>query len=84
MPEINTIESADHLLRTEEVAGWLAVSKSTLVRWRQSGTGPAVFWLAEGVPRYRAAEVEKWLAGRTTARPGRPHRGANYAGAPRR
>jgi hypothetical protein len=52
-------EGAEFLLRTEEVAKWLAVSKSTLVRWRQSGSGPDVYWLSDGVPRYR------WLSGRT-------------------
>lgn len=72
------------LLRTEDVAKWLAVSKSTLVRWRQSGEGPAVYWLAEGVPRYRAADVEVWLAARSTGRPRPPRRGSAHAGASRR
>jgi predicted DNA-binding transcriptional regulator AlpA len=58
-------EGAEFLLRTEEVAKWLAVSKSTLVRWRQSGSGPDVYWLSDGVPRYRPADVERWLSGRT-------------------
>lgn len=47
------IAAGDRLLRTKDMARWLTVSKSTLVRWRQSGEGPAVYWLAEGVPRYR-------------------------------
>lgn len=73
----------DRLLNTAKVAAWLSVSKSTLVRWRQSGEGPAVCWLAEGVPRYRAADVEAWLAARTTAwhRPAR--RGQAHADAAR-
>lgn len=69
------IEVTDRLLRTEEVAKWLAVSKSTLVRWRQSGEGPGVYWLSEGVPRYRTAEVERWLTGRSAAHPRASSRG---------
>ncbi len=74
MREVLTADATGRLLRTEEVAKWLAVSKSTLVRWRQSGYGPDVYWLADGVPRYRAADVERWLTGRSAARPG-PSRG---------
>lgn len=76
--------AGDQLLCTDEVATWLSVSKSTLVRWRQSGEGPAVYWLAEGVPRYRAADVESWLAACSTARPRLPRRGNTHAGASRR
>ena len=53
----------------------MAVSKSTLVRWRQSLEGPEVYWLADGVPRYRASDVERWLSGRSAARPGPPRWG---------
>jgi predicted DNA-binding transcriptional regulator AlpA len=78
MREAPVAETTVRLLRTEEVAGWLAVSKSTLVRWRQSGYGPDVHWLADGVPRYRVADVERWLLGRSAARPGSlPGRGAH-------
>ncbi|PJJ55388.1 helix-turn-helix transcriptional regulator [Compostimonas suwonensis] len=77
-------DTDDRLLRTEDVAKWLSVSKSTLVRWRQSGEGPAVYWLAEGVPRYRTADVEVWLAARQAARPRPPRRGITHAGATRR
>ena len=76
-------ENDDHLLRSEDVAKWLSVSKSTLVRWRQSGEGPAVHWLAEGVPRYRASDVEAWLSARSTAQPRAPRRGVTHAGASR-
>ena len=74
MREPHEADTADRLLRTQEVARWLAVSKSTLVRWRQTLEGPAVFWLADGVPRYRASDVEQWLAGRSAARPRAPRR----------
>jgi predicted DNA-binding transcriptional regulator AlpA len=57
MARANTANTADRLLRTKEVARWLAVSKSTLVRWRQSLAGPQVFWLADGVSRYRASDL---------------------------
>ena len=75
MGEAPVVDLADRLLRTQEVAAWLVVSKSTLVRWRQSLEGPDVYWLAEGVPRYRASDVERWLAGRSAARPRPPRRG---------
>lgn len=75
--------ASDRLLNTAQVAAWLSVSKSTLVRWRQSGEGPAVYWLAEGVPRYRAADIEAWLAARTTARHRPARRGQAHADATR-
>ncbi|RPF27160.1 helix-turn-helix transcriptional regulator [Georgenia muralis] len=75
MGEAPVVDLADRLLRTQEVAAWLAVSKSTLVRWRQSLEGPQVYWLADGVPRYRASDVERWLSGRSAARPRAPRRG---------
>ncbi len=75
--------TGDQLLRTEEVAKWLAVSKSTLVRWRQSNQGPAVHWLADGVPRYRVSDVERWLAARSTARSRSPRGGDGRADASR-
>ena len=37
MREALVAETTGRLLRTEELAEWLAVSTSTLVRWRQSG-----------------------------------------------
>lgn len=79
MAETLVTETAERLLRTEDVAKWLAVSKSTLVRWRQSAKGPDVYWLADGVPRYRASDVERWLSARATARPGRSSRRSGHA-----
>lgn len=83
MSDTLEVDTADRLLRTQEVAAWLAVSKSTLVRWRQSLEGPQVYWLADGVPRYRASDVEQWLRRRSAARPRPPRRGGTRAGAPR-
>jgi predicted DNA-binding transcriptional regulator AlpA len=83
MREAHTVDAGDRLLRTQEVAAWLAVSKSTLVRWRQSFEGPDVYWLSEGVPRYRASDVERWLAGRSAARPRALRRVGARAGATR-
>lgn len=81
MGDITVLDSTDRLLRTDEVASWLAVSKSTLVRWRQSNRGPAVCWLADGVPRYQISAVRHWLAGRSAGRPvaSRGGRGRAYA-----
>ena len=50
------------LLTTREVAKWLNVHPSTLVRMRQIGQGPRVLWLTASCPRYRAGDVESWLA----------------------
>jgi predicted DNA-binding transcriptional regulator AlpA len=83
MGKVHAADTADRLLRTQEVATWLAVSKSTLVRWRQSLQGPDVYWLADGVPRYRASDVERWLTGRSAARPRAPRLGSAHAGPPR-
>ena len=83
MGRVHAADTADRLLRTQEVAAWLAVSKSTLVRWRQQLQGPDDHWLAEGVPRYRASDVEQWLSGRSAARPRAPRRGSTHAGPPR-
>ena len=75
MVAAHTVDLADRLLRTQEVAAWLAVSRSTLVRWRQSLEGPEVYWLADGVPRYRVSDVERWLSGCSAARPRAARRG---------
>lgn len=83
MVEANGVDVADRLLRTQEVAAWLAVSKSTLVRWRQSLEGPEVYWLADGVPRYRASDVERWLRRCSAARSRPPRRGGAHAGSAR-
>mgnify|MGYP001815447461 FL=1 len=83
MSRVHVAASGDRFLRTQEVATWLAVSKSTLVRWRQSLHGPDVYWLADGVPRYRASDVERWLTGRSAAGPRAPRRGGPHAGPPR-
>jgi hypothetical protein len=42
MGKVHAADTADRLLRTQEVAAWLAVSRSMLVRWRQSLHGPDV------------------------------------------
>ncbi|WP_432558508.1 helix-turn-helix transcriptional regulator [Granulicoccus sp. GXG6511] len=51
----------DELLTSDEVAGWLRVSRSTLCRWRQEGKGPRVVWLTPSCPRYRRTDVVAWL-----------------------
>lgn len=81
--ETTRLDSVDRLLRTDEVAAWLAVSKSTLVRWRQSGRGPEVCWLADGVPRYQVRAVRRWLAHRSAGRPAMAGRGRGRADASR-
>jgi len=55
----------DRLLKPAEVSEWLAISKSTPGRWRRTGEGPRCFWLGEGCPRYRIADIESWLRRRS-------------------
>lgn len=52
---------ADALLRTEQVATWLDVSKSFLDKARVYGRGPTYLKL-EGSVRYRVSEVRRWLS----------------------
>jgi predicted site-specific integrase-resolvase len=41
------------LMTTAEVASLLRVDRSTLSRWRSSGSGPRVTWLSSSCPRYQ-------------------------------
>lgn len=53
----------DVLLRDEQVAEWLQVSRRTLREWRYFRTGPA-FVEVGGRIRYRSADVASYLAAR--------------------
>lgn len=53
------------LLTAREVAGWLAVSTETVLRWTR-GVLPG-FRLPGGALRYREADIAEWLADRATA-----------------
>lgn len=48
-------------LTTAEVSAWIRVSPATLCRWRQSGHGPRVTWMAPACPRYLRSDVQAWL-----------------------
>ena len=49
------------LMTTAQVAEMVQVNRSTLSRWRATGTGPRVLWLSPSMPRYRRADVADWL-----------------------
>lgn len=49
------------LLTTSEVAALLRVNRSTVSRWRTTGTGPRVTWVSPTTPRYQRADVSDWL-----------------------
>lgn len=51
----------DALLRTEEVADWMRVSKSYLDKARVSGTGPSYVKLDKNV-RYKVGVIRNFLA----------------------
>lgn len=50
----------DALLRTEEVANWLNVSKSFLDKARVAGKGPAYIKIDKNV-RYRVSALREWM-----------------------
>lgn len=56
----------DALLTPGEVAELLRVPVSTLHTWRYHGEGPAAVRVGRHV-RYSRADVQRWLADRTTA-----------------
>jgi hypothetical protein len=49
------------LMTTAEVASVLRVDRSTLSRWRSSGSGPRVTWLSSSCPRYQRNDMIEWL-----------------------
>ena len=49
------------MLNSTQVAKALGVNPSTLSRWRATGVGPRVYWLAQTCPRYREEDVLEWL-----------------------
>jgi len=53
----------EKLLNTKELASYLGVAVSTLLLYRAEGTGPRYIKMGRLV-RYRASDVEAWLAER--------------------
>ena len=51
------------LLRCDEVAALVSVSKVTLAEWRRLGKGPKFIRMNGRVCRYRSSDVEAWLRG---------------------
>ena len=58
---------SDSLLTTAQVAERINVHPGTLRWWRSVGKGPRSFTLGEHSVRYRAADVEAWVASRYAA-----------------
>ncbi|WP_349427474.1 helix-turn-helix domain-containing protein [Microbacterium sp. LWS13-1.2] len=56
------ISDTTRLLTSKEVAGMLAVSESTLSRWREHGTGPRYLSLG-GIFRYTVQDVQSYIEG---------------------
>lgn len=54
----------ERLLTARQVADMLGVAPATVLRWTRQGALPAVR-LPSGQIRYRAAELEEWLACRS-------------------
>lgn len=55
----------ERMLAPEEVSDLLSIEQRTLRSWRQAGTGPPAIRMGKYV-RYPAAELEKWIAERTS------------------
>jgi hypothetical protein len=60
MKDLTTSELPE-LMTTAEVASVLRVDRSTLSRWRSSGSGPRVTWLSSSCPRYQRNDMIEWL-----------------------
>lgn len=56
------IAGTDQLLTVAETAEALKVTRSTLNEWRRRGHGPRWFKLSPREVRYRAADIEAFLA----------------------
>lgn len=52
------------LLTPRELATFVGVPEATLAQWRYLSTGPPFIKVGKHV-RYRAADVDSWLIGRT-------------------
>jgi predicted DNA-binding transcriptional regulator AlpA len=52
---------AIRLLRPEDVAEILNVSKRTLEAWRHHNTGPRFYRLSHNCIRYRLVDIEDWV-----------------------
>jgi len=60
------VAGVDELLTPKVVSMLLGVGVGLLRSWRVAGTGPKVIGLSPRVIRYRASEVEAFLAARTS------------------
>ena len=58
---------AADLLLPAAVAERLGVSETMLARWRYTGVGPAYVQLTRKTLRYRAADVERYIASKVRA-----------------
>jgi predicted DNA-binding transcriptional regulator AlpA len=54
--------SAEQLLRCEQVAALLNLTEVTLAEWRRLGKGPTYVRFGLRCVRYRARDVESWIA----------------------
>lgn len=57
--------SGERLVTAREVADWLGVTTSTVLRWTKEDKLPG-FRLPGGALRYRASDLTEWLEERTT------------------
>jgi hypothetical protein len=55
------------LLTPDAAAGRLGITKMVLERWRGTGNGPAFVRLSRKTLRYRAADIERFIAERACA-----------------
>jgi predicted DNA-binding transcriptional regulator AlpA len=66
---------AKELFTTQELAWFLGLAEHTVYRYRYDGIGPDYFYLPNGRVRYRRADVEAWMEGRSVN--GRPEHDLN-------
>jgi predicted DNA-binding transcriptional regulator AlpA len=63
-------QAAKELFTPRELARFLGLAEHTIYRYRQDGIGPDYFYLPNGRVRYKRADVEAWMEGRSVN--GRP------------
>lgn len=62
--DVGACEDAELLVREQEAARRLAVTRRALQAWRRAGTGPAFVRISGRCVRYRVADLRSWAAAR--------------------
>ncbi len=61
-PVLGRHVSGDHLLTTRAASAKIAVSPRTMEGWRLAGDGPRWVVVGQRCVRYRASDLDSWIA----------------------